>query len=172
MPFLQAIFFCFSFFHSFSIFSFGLVVGLVLKIGPTPFSFWHLRNDHRCVCSHINFRICSLHRWYATIFYSLAHSLSVSCHCVSLHVCACFFLFIRNTKFPILQRCYMKGEMKCRSCTHVHAFARLLALTINAFVCNLFLCTKTRLYYFVRMRLLHLVCESSPFSLSITLPVT
>lgn len=85
-----------------------------------------------------------------SLAHSFTHSLLLSCYCVPLHVrlCVCvrFFLFIRNMKFPILQRCYMKGEMKCRSCTHVHALA--CSLTINAFVCNLFLCTKTRLYYF------------------------
>lgn len=161
MPFLQAIFSLLSFL-SFSIVflrSFaGSLTGLVLKIGPTPFSFWHLRNDHRCVCSHINFQICSLHRWYATIFYSLARSLihSWSLAIVSHFTCAstcvwlcALFLFTRNTKFPILQRCYMKGEMKCRSCTHVHAFACLLAHTINAFVCNLFLCCVRRLDYII-----------------------
>lgn len=40
-------------------------------------------------CSHINFRICSLYRWYATIFYSLSHSPVA----VAVAVCVCEVLF-------------------------------------------------------------------------------
>lgn len=72
-------------------------------------------------CSHINFRICSLHRWYATIFL-LAVPVSVSL-CFYLYS-QFFLLFSPYTVyvfFRLLRTCYMKGEMKCRSCTHVHA---------------------------------------------------
>lgn len=93
----------------------AVAVGVVVafKISPTPFSFWHTTTT--VVCSHINFRICSTtYRWYATIFL------------LSLSFFTQFLLFFRSTHtnaffFRHCWTCYMKGEMKCRSCTHVHA---------------------------------------------------
>lgn len=115
-------------------------------------------------CSHINFRKCSLYRWYATIFYSLSHFANryLLCECkAKLSLSTPFFRFVWTF---ILQRCYMKGEMKCRSCTHVHARSPSMQSS------NLFFVYIKRLDYIFRMRLCLAATAAATMCVSCPIP--